>query len=107
MQDALGNNGALSRTKFDRAAFEINQQLSLDHVEKFVIVIMLVPVIFALHDAKTDHGSVHLAESLVVPLVGAGISKRALIDYFQRLTKDVESRFIGEVFHACHKSSTL
>jgi len=47
MQDTLGDNRSLSRTEFYRSAFEINQQLPLEHVEKFVIVIMLVPVVLA------------------------------------------------------------
>src|SRR5260370_18440155 len=72
MQHSLRNNRALSRTKFIRAPFEINQELPLDHIEKFVIVIVLVPVILALHNPKTNHGTIHLPDSLVGPLVLAG-----------------------------------
>src|SRR5260370_7172076 len=68
MQHSLRNNRALSRTKFNRATFEINQELPLDHIEKFVIVIVLVPVILALHNPKTNHGTIHLANTLFVPL---------------------------------------
>src|SRR5215510_6580319 len=107
MQDSLRNNGALSGTKFDRAAFEVNQQLPLDHVEKFVIVIMLVPMIFAQHDTKTDHGAVHLAEGLVVPLVGARIGERLFVHNFQRLMKNVESRFVGKALHVRHEGSPV
>lgn len=46
MHQAFRNHGALPRTKLHRAALEIEQQFSLDHVEKFVIVVMLMPVIF-------------------------------------------------------------
>ena len=102
MQDSFGNNGALSRTKFDCPAFEINQQLALDNIEKFVVVIMLVPVIFALHNAKTNHRAVHLAEGLVVPLVLTCLGERLLVDYFQWLVKNVESRLVSEVFYVRH-----
>lgn len=36
----------------------------------------------ALHHAQTNHRFVHLAKSLVVPLVGAGIGERPLVDHF-------------------------
>jgi hypothetical protein len=52
MQDTLGNNGSLSRTKFDRSAFEVDQQLPLDYVEEFVVVIMLVPVVLTLYTPR-------------------------------------------------------
>src|SRR5271167_685433 len=52
MQDALWDDGALPRSKFHRAAFEIDEQLPCDYVEEFVIIIVFVPVIFALHHAK-------------------------------------------------------
>lgn len=67
MQNSLGDHGALSWTKFHGPAFEINQQLPFDDVEKLIVVIMLVPVIFALHHAETNYGTVHLAKRLVVP----------------------------------------
>src|SRR5690242_20499776 len=83
MQNSLGDHHALPRTEFHGAAFEINQQLSFDDVEELIIVIMLVPVIFALHHTETNYGAVHLAMRLVVPLVSAGIGEGAFVNYFQ------------------------
>ena len=87
---------------FTAAHFEIDQQLAFDNVEKFVIVSMFVPVIFALHNAKANDGAVHLTERLVVPLVGASIGERSFVDHFQRLAKEVEARFVLEAFHIGH-----
>src|SRR5690348_4630475 len=66
---------------------------------------MLVPVIFALHHTETNYGAVHLAKRLVVPLVSAGIGERAFVNYLQRLTKNVESRFVRKAFHVSHEGS--
>src|SRR5580704_12183252 len=103
MQDSLRNDGALSRGKFHGSAFEIDQQLAFDYVEKFVIVIVLVPVIFALHYAKTNDGAIHLTERLVVPLVGARIGEGLFVNEFQRLVEDVESRLVRKIFNLAHK----
>src|SRR5690348_1302798 len=102
MEHALGNDSALPRTKLHGAAFEVNQQLPFDNVEKLIIIVMLVPVIFALYHTKTDDRAIHLTESLVVPLVGARFGERALVDDFQGLTKDVESGFVRKAFHIGH-----
>jgi hypothetical protein len=102
MQDTLGDNRSLSRTEFDRPAFEINQQLPLEHVEKFVIIIMLVPVVLALHNAKTNHGAIHLTESLVVPFVRARIGERLFVNYLQWPVKDVQSGLVWKVFSTGH-----
>src|SRR5207253_120291 len=103
MQNPLGDDGALSRTQLHRAAFEINQQLPFNHVEEFVIIVMLVPMVFTLHNTETNHRPVHPAEGLVVPLVGAGVGEGSFIHDFQRLAKNVESGLVGEPFHTGHR----
>lgn len=37
--------------------------------EELVVVLVFVPVIFALHDSEPDDGVVDLGERLVVPLI--------------------------------------
>lgn len=51
----MGSDGALPRLKFDCPAFDVNEQLALDDIEKFVVVIVLVSIIFALDNNKTNH----------------------------------------------------
>jgi len=59
--NSLWNDEALSRRKFDRLIFEIDQQFSFDHVEKFVIVGVLVPVILTFYHPRrtTDSFTLH------------------------------------------------
>ena len=67
----------------------VDQQLSLDHVEKLVVIVVLVPVILAFNYAQANHRFVHLAKRLVIPLVGAGGGERPLVDYFALLVVNV------------------
>src|SRR5262245_35503807 len=49
-----------------------------------------MPMILALHDAHAYNGIVHLAESLIIPTVGAGLHERRHIDEFERIELNVE-----------------
>ena len=95
VEHALGNNKTLTGREFDRSAFQINEQLAFDDVKEFVIIVMLVPVILAFDDSKTDDGIVYLAERLVVPIVRSRISDGLFVDEFQVFMKDVKARVIG------------
>jgi hypothetical protein len=47
---------------------QVDKQLSLDHVEKLVVIVVLVTVILALNYAPANHRFVHLAKRLVMSL---------------------------------------
>jgi hypothetical protein len=79
--------------EFDGAILEIDQELTFDDVEKFIVVVVFVPVIFSLDDTETDDGLVHLTESLVIPFEGAGIGES-----FRRLLRADGSKGSDE-FH--------
>ncbi len=81
MHHALWNDDSLSRRKLDRAALKINQQLAIDYIKKLVILVVLMPVILPLYDPESDHGVIHLAESLVVPGKLAGVCQRLFVDH--------------------------
>jgi hypothetical protein len=49
---APGNDESLTRLQRDGAILEIDQKLAVDHEKEFVEVIVLVPVILALHHAE-------------------------------------------------------
>ena len=55
MAHAFRDYEALSRLELDNAVFEIDQKPSIEHKKEFVDVIMLVPVIFALHVRHPHH----------------------------------------------------
>ena len=72
MLDAFGNDKSLLWLQINRAIFKIDDEVPLQDEEELVVVVMFVPVVFALHDSQANNGVVHLAERLVVPLLGAG-----------------------------------
>ena len=75
MDDTLGNNKALPWLEVDRPTFKIDDEVPLKNKEEFIIVLVFVPVVFALHDAKTDDGIVDSAKSLVIPAVCASFDE--------------------------------
>jgi hypothetical protein len=68
---------------------QVDQQLSLDYVEKLVVIFVLVPVILGLYYAQANYRFVHLAKRLVIPFVGAGVGARPLVDQFAVLVVNV------------------
>jgi hypothetical protein len=75
MNDAFRDDETLPRGQFHRASLEVDQQLPFEHIEEFVVVIVLVPVVFTLDHALSHYRVVHLAQGLVEPLVLAGMER--------------------------------
>ena len=71
MNDATRYHKPFEHLQVDRAILEIDDEVPPQYEEEFVVVIMLVPMIFALHDTQTDDRVVHFAQGLVVPAVFA------------------------------------
>src|SRR5436309_98886 len=63
----FGHNESLLLAKLNTSILQVNDEAALENKEKLVIVLVLVPVIFALHDPETDYRIIHLAQRLVVP----------------------------------------
>jgi hypothetical protein len=103
----FGNDEGGAWREFDSAILEIDQELTFNDVEKFIVVVVFVPVIFSLDDTETDDGLVHLTESLVIPFEGAGIGESFLVDYFERMVVKVQTSFIGEVTGVAHRDMVL
>ena len=95
MQDAARHDKALSRAEFDRTSLQIDDELALNDIEELVVGVVLVPVILALHHTESDHGVIHLAERLVVPLELASVDQRLEVDNFKSAIEDVETCLIG------------
>ena len=72
MNDAFGHNKALLLSKLDTSILEINDETTVKDKEEFVVIVVFVPVVFALHDAEANDRIVHLTQRLVVPGVGTG-----------------------------------
>jgi len=94
MQDAARHDKALSCAEFDRTSFKIDDELALNDIEELVVGVVLVPVILALHHTESDHGVIHLAERLVVPLEPASVDQRLDVDNFESRIEDVETGLV-------------
>jgi hypothetical protein len=90
MLDAFGNDKSLLWLQINRAIFEIDDEVPLQDKEEFVVVVMFVPVVLALHDSQANNGVVHLAERLVVPLLGAGFHQGWNVHQLERRKLDIE-----------------
>ena len=71
MNDALRDNKALLSRKLDTLVLEIDDEATFQYKEELIVIVVFVPVILALHDAKTNDRTVHLTQRLVVPAVRA------------------------------------
>ena len=84
MLDAFGNDKSLLWLQINRAIFKIDDEVPLQDEEELVVVVMFVPVVFALHDSQANNGVVHLAERLVIPLLGAGFHQGWNVNQVER-----------------------
>ena len=94
MPHTLGNHDALAGREIDRAVLQIDQEPPTDDVEELILALVMMSVIFAVHDAEAHHGFVHLTESLIVPLIGAGRRQSRHIDDLERRVQNVQSRIV-------------
>ena len=83
VNNPLRNDEALARSQRNRTIFKINEKLSIKTKEKLVVIVVLMPVIFTLHHTQPYNRVIHLAERLVVPLVGDSSNERVHVNFFQ------------------------
>jgi hypothetical protein len=95
VDDARRNDEALAGVELDCFVFEVDEEPSFNREEELVIVVVLVPVIFAFNDADANNGVVYFAEGLVEPLVIPGVGD-VDVDDFEWTVEDVEPGLIGE-----------
>lgn len=90
MHDPLRNYDRLAGSQVEATIFEVDQQLAADHVEKFIFVVVFVPMIFAVDNSEADDRLVHFAQRLVIPRIGAGIDETGDIHHLQRAMENIE-----------------
>src|SRR4030095_10644556 len=90
MLDAFGNDKSLLWLKINRAIFEIDNKVPLQDKEERVVVVMFVPVVLTLHDSQANDGVVHVAERLVIPLIGTGFDQTRNVYHAERWKLDIE-----------------
>jgi hypothetical protein len=97
MFHAFQDDESFSRRQIDRTIFQIDQEPATNHIEEFIFVVVVMPVIFTLDHAQPDNAFVHPAECLVIPLILAGLDQPGHIDLFQRPVQNVEPRVVRKV----------
>jgi hypothetical protein len=94
VHNTLGYDESLSWSKFDGLTLQINDEVSVEDEEEFIVAIVLVPVVLALQYAKPNDGIVHFTKGLVVPPVGAGLNQCWNIDHAQGRKLNIEMRCV-------------
>jgi hypothetical protein len=89
------DDDGVAGVELDGFVFEVDEELAFHREEEFVIVVVLVPVVFAFDNADADDGVVDLAKGLVEPLVVFCVGD-VDIDDFEREMEDVEPGFVRE-----------
>jgi hypothetical protein len=59
MSDFARYSERLIRLQLDRLVFEVNEQLTGNHVEELVLLFVVVPMKIPLHDTQSNHAIIH------------------------------------------------
>lgn len=98
-----GHDESLLCLQVDRAVLQVNDEVTLEHEEKLIIGVMLVPVILSLHHTQTNHGIVHCAQRLVIPLVSARFDERGNVHHGEVRELDVQVCSVGVCGRVAHE----
>ena len=103
MYDPAGNHEPLPGSKLYDSPWQavvirlkIDDEKALEDKEELVIGIVLMPVIFSLHDPEPHDGIVHLAEGLVIPLILDRLDQRIEVNFRERWIANVQVRCVRE-----------
>ena len=61
MQYAFWDDESLSGAEPNGASFQVDSQLAFDYIKEFIIVVVLVPMVLALHHSEPNHRVIHAA----------------------------------------------
>ena len=90
MDDPPRHDKTLLRVKFNAPILEVDNEAAVEDKEELVIVVVLMPMILTLQDAKPNDRVVDLAQRLVIPAVGTRFDQRWNVHHAQGRIKDVE-----------------
>jgi len=99
MPHTSGHHETLSRVESDNAIFKIDQKIPVENEKELIDVVVLVPMVFALHHRHPHDRVVHLAERLVVPLIFAGVRQFLQIDQLKWSMQNIEVGLIRKILN--------
>src|SRR5215216_2097533 len=97
MQKTFGNGYTLIGIQFDCLVFKVNLQLSFEHKEEFIVMIVLVPMIFAFYNSNSNNAVIHFCQRLIEPFVLAFFHNARDINQRKVLKLDIKIGHIGEL----------
>jgi hypothetical protein len=96
----------LLQFQVDRLTLKVDNEISIENKEKFVVIVMRVPMGLPLHNPKANYRVVHLAKGLVVPTIRAAGDQRWDIDHGKCWEKSIQAAIIWVLLIFTHKAST-
>jgi hypothetical protein len=96
MHHAPWDDKALIGQELDRSPLEIDYESATQDVKKFIIIVVFVPMVLALHYAEPHDRIVHPAKRLIVPLVGDRLCELVDIDQREGIELYLEMRRVGK-----------
>ena len=97
---AFGDCYSLVWIEFDDLVVEVDEEPPFKNEEKFVVVIMFMPVILPFDDPESYNALVHIRERLIKPFVFAFPHHLWNVDVVEMVEFDVEMGFV--VVLLCH-----
>ena len=97
MQNTLRDCHTLIRVQLDCPVFKVNEQLAFKNKEKFIILIVLVPMIFALNNPNSNDTVVHFCQSLIEPFVLSLSHDCRYVNQFEMSKLDIQVGHVGVV----------
>ena len=83
MDDSPRYDKTLLPVQLNTPVLEIDNEATVEDKEELIIVVVLMPMILTLQDAKPNDRVVDLAERLVIPAVGTRFDQRRNVHHAQ------------------------
>ena len=107
MNDSPRYDKTLLPVKLNAPVLEVDNEATVENKEELVIVVVLMPMILTLQDAKPNDRIVDPAERLVIPAVSARFDQRWNVYDAQGRIKNVEMGCVRILLSIVHTSSSL
>jgi hypothetical protein len=98
VHDPSRNRVTLVWPKGYRPTFQIDQELALQDKEKFIFLIVFVPMEFSLHQAQANDTVIHLAKGLVIPRLLAGSNEGWHVNQLKEAEPAIKFDGVADLF---------
>ena len=100
MHLAFGNRHSLIRPQFDGPVLQLDVEPARDDIKELIVVVVFMPMEFAMHDTEANDTVIDLRQGLVEPLVGAFTNELINVDALLWCELDVQVDVVVDgLFH--------